>query len=166
MSEGGAYVHNLLAGKIVSRPEPRRFTPFHKAHSTAVAGSSSTTGGDDRFYNNIFGVGNALSVYDQRGSPIRTGGNVFLRGDVKPDLADEGDRVYLSLDPSAYVPATPTARVTTEVLGKAKVPDLPYENPDGSPLAIDTDYSGRARIVSSPSPGPFENPKPGRQKVW
>ncbi|MFO1500982.1 MAG: right-handed parallel beta-helix repeat-containing protein, partial [Verrucomicrobiota bacterium] len=32
MSEGGAYAHNLFAGKIISRPEPSRETPYHPAH--------------------------------------------------------------------------------------------------------------------------------------
>src|SRR5450759_2583347 len=58
MSEGGAYVHNLMTGRIVSRPELTRSTPYHEAHSTAVVGLSNTRGGDDRFYNNIL-VGGA-----------------------------------------------------------------------------------------------------------
>lgn len=31
-----------------------RFTPFHNAHSTKIAGHSNIEGGDDRYYNNIF----------------------------------------------------------------------------------------------------------------
>ena len=46
--------------------------------------------------------------------------------------------------------------MTTELLGKAKIPNLPYENPDGSPLAIDTDYFGKKRDAGNPFPGPFE----------
>ncbi|MHC4520649.1 MAG: right-handed parallel beta-helix repeat-containing protein, partial [Planctomycetota bacterium] len=38
MSQGGAYVHNLFAGQIRLRPELRRETPYHPAHSTKVAG--------------------------------------------------------------------------------------------------------------------------------
>ncbi|MFN0168179.1 MAG: hypothetical protein ACKV22_17275, partial [Bryobacteraceae bacterium] len=96
MSEGGAYVHNLMTGRIVSRPEPRRSTPYHRAHSTALAGLNSTLGGDDRFYNNMF-VGNGgapsgadanplrfggfgLWVYNHRESPLATGGNVYFAG--------------------------------------------------------------------------------------
>ena len=98
-SEGGAYVHNLFAGRIVSQPEPRRSTPYHKAHSTALAGLTSTTGGDDRFLNNIF-VGNVGPpdagteantnplrfggygpwVYNHREFPLLTGGNVYYKG--------------------------------------------------------------------------------------
>jgi hypothetical protein len=53
MSEGGAYVHNLMTRKIVSFPERGRSTPYHQAHSTALAGLKNITGGDNRFYNNI-----------------------------------------------------------------------------------------------------------------
>ena len=50
--------------------------------------------------------------------------------------------------------------VTTELLGKAVIPNLPYEQPDGTPIRIDTDYFGKPRN-ESPTPGPFENPGQG-----
>jgi hypothetical protein len=98
-SEGGAYVHNLITGRLISRSEPQRSTPYLKAHSTALAGLNSTTGGDNRFYNNIF-VGNGgppdsgnqadanplrfggygLWVYNHREYPLQTGGNVYFAG--------------------------------------------------------------------------------------
>jgi hypothetical protein len=98
-SEGGAYVHNLFTGRISSHPDPQRSTPYHKAHSTALAGLNSVGGGDDRFYNNIF-VGNGqppasgnqadadplrfggygLWVYNLRDYPLQTGGNVYFAG--------------------------------------------------------------------------------------
>ena len=100
MSEGGAYAHNLFAGKITNRPEPSRDTPYHPAHSTTVAGLVKTTGGDDRFYNNLFvGDGQTLTPerrgnvkelrwisgfglwgYDGRELPLYTGGNVYYNG--------------------------------------------------------------------------------------
>jgi alpha-L-arabinofuranosidase len=100
MSEGGAYVHNLFAGKITNRPEPGRETPFHPAHSTTVAGLVTIKGGDDRYYDNIF-VGNGEKLtgdlkgnlkelrwissfglwgYDGREQPLFTGGNVYYWG--------------------------------------------------------------------------------------
>ena len=184
MSEGGAYVHNLMTGRIVSRPEPRRSTPYHQAHSTALAGLSVTTGGDNRFYNNVLAGNASLSAYDAREYPLLTGGNVYfgaarpyakessplvLSGvEPKPGIVEEGDRVFLvmTLGPEAAKPATQL--VNTALLGKAKVPGLAYENPDGSPIVINTDYLGKARSVSKPSAGPFENPGQGslRLKVW
>jgi hypothetical protein len=96
MSEGGAYAHNLFAGRIVSRPELRRWTPYHRPHSTALAGVTLTKGGDNRFYNNIF-VGGAVApvvrnpedvsisgfglwVYNTRAFPSFAAGNVYLNG--------------------------------------------------------------------------------------
>ena len=65
MSEGGAYVHNLIAGRIRLRAELMRSTPFHAPHSTEVSGLSWIRGGDDRYYNNLFVGGNGLRAYDE-----------------------------------------------------------------------------------------------------
>ena len=54
MSEGGAFAHNLMTGKIDNWYDMSRFTPFLKPHSTVVAGLVMTHGGDNRFFNNIF----------------------------------------------------------------------------------------------------------------
>jgi len=58
--------------------------------------------------------------------------------------------------------------VTTDLLGKAVVPNQSFENPDGSSLKIDTDYFGQKRDEQNPFPGPFEISKSGTQtiKVW
>ena len=39
-------------------------TPFHKAHSTEVAGLHNNPCGDDRYYNNLFVQRGDLSPYD------------------------------------------------------------------------------------------------------
>ncbi|MFS0864888.1 right-handed parallel beta-helix repeat-containing protein [Fredinandcohnia sp. 179-A 10B2 NHS] len=53
-AQGGAYVNNLIRGKMVNRKMLDRATPYHVPHSTEVAGFAVTYGGDDCFYNNIF----------------------------------------------------------------------------------------------------------------
>jgi alpha-N-arabinofuranosidase len=80
----------------------------------------------------------------------------------------EDDRVHIHLTLDQAVQKSNSALITTELLGKAKIPRLPYENPDGSPLKIDTDYFDRPRSPSSPTPGPFEKPGSGslKLKVW
>ena len=55
--------------------------------------------------------------------------------------------------------------ITTELLGNAIFPDLPFERPNGTPVRIDTDYSGRKRNPASPFLGPFECPIGGRQSI-
>ena len=58
--------------------------------------------------------------------------------------------------------------VTTDLLGKAKTPGLLYEQADGSPYRIDTDYLGRKRNTTNPCAGPFEYTGTGKStfKVW
>jgi len=168
-SQGGAYAHNLFAGVILSQPEPRRSTPYHKPHSTALAGLNSTTGGDNRFYNNIFSSG-GLWVYNHREFPLETGGNVYVSG-ARP-YYNEPTAVTVEHPPLAISPAgalqlkqlanPSAAQVTTKRLGTTKVARLPYENPDGSPLTIGIDFFGRPRTASTP--GPFQTPPP--QKLW
>lgn len=54
IAQGGAYVNNLFAGKMVHRKELKRSTQYHLPHSTKVAGFALVYGGDDRFYNNLY----------------------------------------------------------------------------------------------------------------
>jgi alpha-L-arabinofuranosidase len=46
--------------------------------------------------------------------------------------------------------------VSTENPGKAIIPDLPFENTNGTPFYIKTEYSGKKRLKTNSSPGPFE----------
>jgi alpha-L-arabinofuranosidase len=185
VSEGGAYVHNLMAGRIIAQPELGRQTPFHPPHTTALAGLAKVPGGDNRFYNNIFvgngsdGAGYGLAVYDARQAPTYTGGNVYCRG-AKPyrdeagqmnganqgpqcKLVEQSGRVYLEFDAGA-LPTPATELVTTATLGKARIPNLPYENADGTPLKVDRDYFGKQR-GKAPRPGPFESLTTGPARI-
>jgi hypothetical protein len=183
-SEGGAYIHNLMTGKIVSRPEPKRSTPYHQPHSTALAGLATTTGGDNRFYNNIFAGAASLSAYDDRELPLFTGGNVYYKGaspyaressplllhdvEAQASIAEQDNNVFLLLNLGPAAPKPSTQPVTTQLLGRAKVSGLPFEDTDGAPLTFGADYFGKPRSKTAPSPGPFENPGAGalRLKVW
>lgn len=53
-SQGGAYVNNLICGKLRQEKVLDRATQYHLPHSTKVAGFACIYGGDVRFYNNIF----------------------------------------------------------------------------------------------------------------
>ena len=54
VSQGGAYLHNLIAGRVRVQSVPNRYTPYHVPHSTEVAGLMTILNGDDRFHNNLF----------------------------------------------------------------------------------------------------------------
>ena len=103
MSQGGAYVHNLMAGKLNMSPHVR-ITPYHNAHATEIAGYHEILGGDDRFFNNIFLGENELNIeqedirlkwrteygkegfglgaYRDAALPVIADGNVYLNGAV------------------------------------------------------------------------------------
>ena len=101
MSQGGAYVHNLMAGRLNMCPNSR-VTPYHLPHSTEIAGYHELQGGDNSFINNIFlresKVNNkqdnpelegrrrysredfGLSVYNNSALPVMANGNTYLNG--------------------------------------------------------------------------------------
>jgi alpha-N-arabinofuranosidase len=88
--------------------------------------------------------------------------------DPNVKVVEEGGRVSVHITVGPELKQPGAKLVTTELLGKAKIPGLPYENPDGSPLKVDADYLGKQRNPVNPSAGPFENPGTGAVvlKVW
>lgn len=192
-SQGGAYVHNLIAGEIYRYVDMGRYTPYFLPHSTEVAGLSIIPGGDDRYINNLFLTvlpenekdskrKYGLADYNKTVYPMMVDGNVYYNSalpfegeknyvfipDFKPNVKVEetADGVYLSFSLKG-TDGLQTSRVNTERLGKAKLPEQAYDEPDGSPIEISTDYLGNAR-GNQPKPGPLESIKDGeiRIKVW
>ena len=118
MSEGGAYVHNLLTGRIDNWYDMGRLTPHLQPHSTTVAGLTITQGGDNRYFNNIF-VGQGLPgdppvptthqkssitgfglwVYDARKAPPKTGGNVYQNG-ARPSTGEVAGQTLAEVNPA------------------------------------------------------------------
>ena len=77
-------------------------------------------------------------------------------------LVEKADGFYLEIRfDKAWAAERTRKLVTTELLGKAAIPNLPYEQPDGTPIRINTDYFGKSRNEANPTPGPFENPGQG-----
>jgi hypothetical protein len=52
-SQGGAFLHNLIGGRVIQASVLERFTFYHFPHSTQVAGLMTIAGGDTRYRNNI-----------------------------------------------------------------------------------------------------------------
>lgn len=193
ISQGGAYVHNLFAGSFQIVSEGVHSLPYHIPHQTDIAGLCLVMGGDNRYYNNLFlaalnkGEENkrgayGLGGYDDAKYQMFVDGNVYYNGaipfseeknklidtDFIPQLKviEEKDGIYLSIT-SLDMNNLSTSQVNTGMLGKAKIPKQVYEQPDGTPISIDTDYSGNKRN-DKPKPGPFELIKEGENifKVW
>jgi hypothetical protein len=189
-SEGGAYVHNLIAGNIELSPQDRE-TPYHLPHSTTLVGLKKTLCGDDRYFNNIFVGGvnenerskSGLGIYEKAELPMIVNGNVYLNGarkflkeanqlEIKTNpeiqIVEKEDGIYLVMNMDEKILKMKNQLVTTELLGKALIPNAGYETPDGLPITIETDYLGIKRERKNPTAGPFEKPGEGKieLKVW
>jgi hypothetical protein len=189
-SEGGAYIHNLIAGNIELKPQSRE-TPYHLPHSTIMGGLKKTLCGDDRYFNNIFVGGekegqrskSGLGIYENAELPMFVDGNVYLNGalnfskeknqlEIKANpeiqIEEKACGIYLKMNFDEKILKMKNLLITTQLLGKALVPNAGFENPDGSSLTIGNDYSGRKRDKQNPTAGPFENPGLGKisAKVW
>ncbi len=183
-SEGGAFAHNLFFGKIDSRPDGR-LTPYHKEHSTEIAGIEDIKGGDKRFYNNII-ASNGLGDYNETVIPCTANGNVYIfnarpledeeeaieiedEEDLfKLKLIQENDSLFLLFRLPLDISVQNNKLVTSRLLGKTTVSKAPFMNYDGSPVIIDTDFVGSKRNSSNPTAGPFENLSITKylMKVW
>lgn len=215
VSQGGAYVNNLFGGGIYAIQCRDRYTPYHVAHSTKIAGFMSVCGGDDRYYNNIFAnseiltdgaekaVTNGLVGYDlcptpgeewwenlkgplsftQARFPVFCANNVHI-GYSKPyreeknslvftganatiEVITENDEVFLEFDfgNACQKGLIETQIHGTDTLGFSLETDQKFEKADGTPIAVDTDYFGKARTQKNPTIGPFENISSGKQKI-
>ncbi|MES2730724.1 MAG: right-handed parallel beta-helix repeat-containing protein [Bacteroidota bacterium] len=96
-SESGAYINNLIAGKLFPASQDRE-TPYFKAHSTVLAGSKKIQGSGNHFYSNVFTTNQdtssiyeipkdwggerdyGLAVYNGSVFPIKAANNVYLHG--------------------------------------------------------------------------------------
>lgn len=181
-SQGGAYAHNIIAGGIYVYSGEGRLTPHLKAHSAEVAGLAPNKSGDERYYNNIL-VGRAnLGEYDKTILQVWMDGNIYLNGAqpgkaeaypvVLPDfnpkisLTQQGEDVFfeMEVDPK-WADLQARKLVSTEVLGLASLPGLPYEQFDGKPYLLDQDFTGARRSADKPFPGPFNPANSGKLKI-
>ncbi|WOO42528.1 right-handed parallel beta-helix repeat-containing protein [Rubellicoccus peritrichatus] len=154
-SHGGAYIHNLFGGELEQRQQLERTTPFHQAHSTEIMGMSNVSGGDDRFINNLIVDAEGLKQYETTHRPSHVEANVVLR--ETPSLVKKDDGVYLQMD-QGFVRASKELcqLVTSGLLGKSSLANLPFGGHDGQNLCFDKDYFGDACDPDSPCPGPLE----------
>lgn len=131
-----------------------------------------------------WGGGYGLWVYDRREAPLWTGGNVYFGGarpyaretgmvrrineDPRVQLTGRKGRWFLTATFGQALKQAQTELVTTERLGRARIPNLPYEQADGAPISIGSDYLGKRRHPDRPTPGPVESmPSGGRElRVW
>lgn len=181
-SQGGAYIHNLIAGRVRHLPVLDRQTPWLKAHDTAVGGLSDHPGGDQRFLNNVFsGEQCDMSTYDEAPEPLHFAGNVYVNGarpsrrdtsanhqpQLQPEFSLErgANGLGVSFNASQALEQTATLAVNSIAPGTTRTSGQPFLNYDRTPLRFDSDIAGNARVAESPFPGPIEPPRRGPVRV-
>jgi hypothetical protein len=102
-AQGGAYVNNLFAGKVILKKMLNRATPYHAPHSTNVTGYAMVYGADDRFFGNIFVGGKTPDVV---GTVMYNGCTVSLEEYIKlvDGMGKGGDlEIFEKVEQPAYI---------------------------------------------------------------
>ena len=115
--------------------------------------------------------------------PVYINKNVYLNGAIPFDreeenlveegfnpgftIIEEGDEVYLSCELPETFEGFLGEIHSTETLTRVRLADADFENPDGSAVVIDLDYTGKERSEKSVA-GPIAELKKGKNriKVW
>ncbi len=110
------------------------------------------------------------NLYYNKAVQFKEEKNFIMNPDFKPlmEILEEGKNVFLNYSLNGETTSLKTQFITTEMLGKAKLPKQAFEDPDGNLIKIDTDFLGNKRSETNPSAGPFEDPGKGsaKLKVW
>ncbi|MBP7403140.1 MAG: hypothetical protein KBA30_11040, partial [Clostridia bacterium] len=107
------------------------------------------------------------NLYLNVARPYRKESGSLACPEVKPrvEVITEADGVYLLCDLGGRAGAVETVAVTTDRLGTAFEPELPYENPDGTPLCVECDFFGNPRPAGRMTAGPLQDPENGGQRI-
>jgi hypothetical protein len=149
-------------------------------YNNVFTGSPATAKWADAFYQPDYVPQHyGLDVYDSSLLRVKADGNVYTNGDAAAPAAfetnvkkEEGTPPALITKENGQVtlqwriPSHTGQVVNTAMLGKARIPQQRFENPDGSPLQIDHDYFGNVRSTAAPNAGPFENNNGSTIIVW
>jgi len=149
MAVGSAYINNLFAGQICDGGESERFTPYHYPHSTKVA-------------ENILYLNGAVSYKNGLDKTVDANFNSTIQ------IQDKSDGIYLLSKMNNESVNMASKKITSFDLGEAVVPEVPFENFDGTVILFNKDYFNKSREDGKNSVGPFRNLSFGDQslKVW
>jgi hypothetical protein len=109
--------------------------------------------------NNYYGDG--VPVYEKEKNPVASA----LASEVK--FIEEADGLYLEITLDEGFDGMKNPIITSEMLGMPRLVEERFENPDGTPIVIDSDMLGVKR-AGNPKAGPIEALKAGKNriKVW
>ena len=83
---------------------------------------------------------------------------------LAPTIEQRGDEVVLKLNFDNNISQLQSQIIDTEKMGVTFFSNGYFENPDGTPITLNTDYLGVSR-GDVPKAGPFENVVSGVQEI-
>ena len=123
----------------------------------------------------------ALATYHFGHLPVWVEGNAYFKGatvckhethnlintdaDVKVELCEKDGRCYLKTNVYELLSGFEDGIITSDTLGCAFEPEQRFENPDGTDITFDRDYTGAHRGLST-IPGPFAEGTKDEICVW
>ena len=134
----------------------------------------------DREFEGYCGMGSPASDRYYIPLPVWSAGNVYYNGakpwkkemgavvdieqDIRIRVEECEDGWYLRTNLGDVDQPDSPAFVDTYLLGMAFEPEQKFENPDGTPIAFDTDYFGckRMKVIA----GPFADISDSAKKLW
>lgn len=137
----------------------------------------------DEYTEKIMSAGNGdHEMFDTVKQPVYINRNGYLNGakafyreescfmsDVDPEaqIVKDGDETYLVMNVEKGLFELPTEILHTGMLDMVRIVEAPYEDPDGNPIVLDSDYLG-SQCSSTPLAGPLQCLKEGsnRIKIW
>lgn len=84
---------------------------------------------------------------------------------VTVELVENNGAYYLKTNVYSLLEEGINGIITSDILGCAFEPEQRFENPDGSSIIFDTDYSGGHRGTAT-IPGPFSSGKAAQEQIW
>jgi len=165
-SQGVVYAHNLIAGQFEVIAHENRETPVLQPHGTQMLSLKDNPSGDVQLYRNIFsGPDCSTRAFDKTELPSKLSGNIYLNG-ARAAKSDSNcvvisEPVALTLDSLRqvvhYTLPSQVQQLLSPVLstagfGKTMISRQDFNNVDGQPIMLDTDFFGRKSDARIPGP--------------
>ena len=148
--------------------------------SYGTAGYDGSPVSLEEYIQDVKGQGEGdLEMFELVKQPAYIDGNIYLQGakrfdreqhytvseeEARVEVVNEGNHVFLEMHLPEYLSWPESHVITTESLGNPRITEAQYENPDGSPITLDTDLTG-SKVSCAPKAGPLEGLEPGDNRI-
>jgi len=173
---GGAYDHERHMPRIVEGFDletygTHAYDGFPESFEEYLAAVGSDDGGDhDRFHRQRQAVIIASNAYADGARPFAREKNaVHLTESASVTVVEDGDAVYLESRLPAALTAPLVPVITAADLGRVRIVDAEFQNPDGTPVRADVDLVGTIKDPAMSYPaGPLADLDAGaaRVRIW